>query len=241
MNKVFIYGSCTTRDSVHLWEEYSLQLSGYTARQSLISAMAGGSTNGFDLSGIASSFQKRMVLNDLRGSALQETLLATKSGDFVFWDLTDERNGTYELSDGRIITAVAFSTNGLRHSVSTHKKVRFATPEFRTSWLAAAHRFSDILGEHRTRVIVNATPWAVANEDGTKTPQSYPPAEEFNTELAWMARSLSALGFSVISPADDQVFGDPLHQWGPAPFHFAERTYRSMCEQFRTTIDNLTK
>ena len=56
--RVFIYGSCVTRDAVEHWKDDERRVVGYVARQSLISALSPpGDAEQFRLSAIESPFQ----------------------------------------------------------------------------------------------------------------------------------------------------------------------------------------
>lgn len=56
MKKVFIYDSCVTRDAVPQFQNFGLEMVGYVARQSLISAFSKADISKFDLRKISSSF-----------------------------------------------------------------------------------------------------------------------------------------------------------------------------------------
>ena len=65
MNKVFVYGGCVTRDVFELLK-HDHELSGYVARQSLISASSPPSNLGDDLP--ETNFEMRAVKGDLNSS-----------------------------------------------------------------------------------------------------------------------------------------------------------------------------
>lgn len=228
MNSVLIYGSCTTRDSVDFWDPNYLQLTDYIARQSLISASSPGSVDGFDLEGIKSSFQRRMVKFDLLGNAITRILEHVGNGGICIWDLTDERNGAIELSTNRWVSGTAISTQGLRHNYSPVGRLFFEQPEFQDRWSKCAEMFAQLAGDRRERIFVNLTPWASKFEDGTSVPESFPTTEKFNRGLDMMGSVLENLGFPVSRIAEEEVSAAKVHQWGPAPFHYSVATYHKM-------------
>lgn len=262
MTNIFIYGSCTTRDSVEFWPE-DLELQGYVARQSLVSAVAGGNTSGFNLQGIKSTFQKRMIKHDLNGAAIEQIKEAIESGAYVIWDLTDERNGFVRLEDGRICSSVAINHKELESSVTAMQHTKIADSDFLREWKKAADEFSEILGENKKYVRVNLVPWAeefnsddfglmtrILNSILTKLPRGWKknlnrytvpdsevPTAVFNGRLREMTNYLEQLGFVVVRLRDDEVKAALNHKWGPAPFHYDPETYRTMISKLRTSIE----
>lgn len=236
MTKIFIYGSCTTRDSVEFWPE-DIELQGYVARQSLVSAVAGGSTAGFNLQKIRSTFQKRMIKHDLNGAAIEQIQEAIESGAYVVWDLTDERNGFVELVDGRICSVVAINHKELGRSVESRKITKMIDPEFSQVWKKAADYLSTVLGENRKQVLVNQTPWAEKFENGEQVPYSEVPTPVFNELLKEMTGFLEHLGFTLVELKSNEVKSSPDHKWGPAPFHYHDETYRTMISRIETAIN----
>lgn len=236
MTKIFIYGSCTTRDSVEFWPE-NLELQGYVARQSLVSTAAGGSTAGFNLQRIKSTFQKRMIKHDLNGAATEQIQEAIESGAYVVWDLTDERNGFVELVDGRICSVVAINHKELRCSVESRKITKMVDPDFLQEWKKAADYLSEVLGEKKKKVLVNHTPWAENFENGDPVPHSEVPTPIFNELLKEMTGYLEGLGFSLVELKSDEVKSSLDHKWGPAPFHYHDETYRIMISRIKAVID----
>lgn len=237
MTEIFIYGSCTTRDSVDSWGD-DLSLAGYVARQSLLSATAGGNTRGFDVQAISSTFQKRMIKNDLNGNAIQKMIEALDSGAIVVWDLTDERNGFVELSDGRICSAVAIAHKELKQTARVVKHTKFIDPTFLIEWKRAALDLSETLGSRKSRVIVNHTPWAEKFDTGEFVSDSEVATPVFNVMLKEMTTHLESLGFPIAKLSDDEVRATRQHKWGPAPFHYSDETYRIMVKRIREQIQS---
>lgn len=238
MTDIFIYGSYTTRDSVDFWPD-DMSLTGYVARQSLVSAVSGGDIRGFNLRGIKSTFQKRMIKQDLNGDAIEKVTSALDSGSYVIWDLTDERMGFVELEDERVCTAVAITHNELTRSVDVVSRTNFTDPEFLQKWMNSAKTFGDVLGEKKRRVIVNHTPWARRFNDGQVVKDSDVPTSIYNRILERMTNYLSELGFSVVKLSPEEVKASPNHKWGSAPFHYDDQTYVKMVNRLESCIYSL--
>lgn len=103
MKKVFILGSCVSRDAFALEEskeQYSVV--NYIARTSFASSFHSQKTINVDTSTIPSIFQKRMVENDL--FKLTENAIKNTEFDILLVDLIDERFRLFISEDGEIFT-----------------------------------------------------------------------------------------------------------------------------------------
>lgn len=229
--RVFIYGSCVSRDAVELWDPEKLELAGYIARQSLISAVAPPSDAAeFRLSQIASSFQRRMLRGDVESSLLPALESAKEDYDVILWDLTDERNGVQRLPDGGWVTRLRNFQKEQLFRGTLGDILAPATPEHSREWNRALDVF---LGRLDTigvldRLVLNDTRWATSDDTGAP----FTEAELFlNAQLDRMVRSIKAAGIQVISPHPDSVVASSNHRWDRAPFHYIDATYTSMTDQ----------
>lgn len=237
--RVFIYGSCVTRDAVEFWDPEQFEMSGYVARQSLISAMAPASdVEGFRLSQIDSSFQRRMMRGDIESSLLS-TLESTKDDyDVLLWDLTDERNGVQQLPDGGWITRLR---NFQKEQLVRGKLGAILTPaegEHSKMWNRALDSFLSSLDSIGVldRLVLNDTRWATADDAGVP----FSDQETFlNPHLARMSRSIQAAGVPAAAPDPASVVASTNHKWDRAPFHYVEATYHSMTSSVQALAPTL--
>lgn len=237
--RVFIYGSCVTRDAVEFWDPAQLEMAGYIARQSLISAMSPASdVEGFRLSQIDSSFQRRMMRGDIESSLLP-TLESTKDDyDVLLWDLTDERNGVQQLPDGGWITRLR---NFQKEQLFRGHLGAALTPtddDHSRMWNRALDSFLSSLDAIGVldRLVLNDTRWASA--DDADVPFS--DQETFlNPLLARMSRSIQAAGVPAIAPDPATVVASTNHKWDRAPFHYTEATYHTMTSSLRALAPSL--
>lgn len=236
--RAFIYGSCVTRDGVDLWPEYGLELAGYIARQSLISAYAPADPHHFKTGSIPSSFQRRMAEGDIRGNL--RTALADQADrlDALIWDLTDERLGVILVPSGGVVTRVVRYDRGIYVGPGRlDKRMALGESQHLEMWGRALDHFLcdlEALGL-RSRTIVNATPWSESFADGAPTGGD-PSAAEFNTALAPYLELVRARGLRVATPEPASVRAEPDHKWGPAPFHYTTTSYRAALEQIRYEV-----
>lgn len=87
--EILIYGSCVSRDALEFDSEKRLKLIDYFARSSLASSMSNNVINDIPTHNIHSSFQKRMVENDLNKSIL--AIIKQSKYDILLVDFIDER------------------------------------------------------------------------------------------------------------------------------------------------------
>lgn len=237
--RVFIYGSCVTRDAVEFWDPEKLEMAGYVARQSLISAMSPASdVEDFRLSQIESSFQRRMMRGDVESSLLPTLAAAKDDYDVILWDLTDERNGVQQLPDGGWITRLR---NFQKEQLFRGKlgRILAATDgEHSKLWNRALDGFLAELDKAGLldRLVLNDTRWATTDDAG----EPFSVQETFlNGHLDRMSRSIRAAGVPVIAPEPSTVVASTNHKWDRAPFHYVEETYASMTSRLLSAAATL--
>lgn len=243
---VTVYGSCVARDTVGLAGGGCIDLVGYVARQSLLSVGSDASAHFPSDARIDSAFQRRMMVGDFRGDALDRLAAAAESTDLVLWDLTDERHGVHVLEDGSIVTrsidlvrqdeALAVAEQG-RH-LSLGDDEHFALWSRRAAAFAEELRAVGLFG----RTVVLQVPWALVTSDGEPTPWSMGwRAQDANAAFLRYFDSLRALGFTVIELQPLAVLADPGHQWGLAPFHYTHETYEEITRRILEAAETLVE
>lgn len=228
--RVFIYGSCVSRDTFEHLNPEQFELVEYVARQSVLSAY----TKPVELMApptLKSRFQQRMITGDFSSSL--RSLLATHSSaiDFVLVDLTDERLGAYMLPDGSFVTRSVelIESGGEQYLPQGTKHIAFGTQQHFDYWTTAM----EYIGEQmRTRmpqatIVLLDIPWAEWSETGAQTPGSFGmQAADANPVFHSYTRvAAQALGAHVISMEPSEVLSSPHHPWGDAPFHYTEEVY----------------
>lgn len=236
--RVMIYGSCVARDAIALADAESVELRGYVARQSLISAGDDASAHLPNALGITSKFQQRMIRNDFSGNLL--TRLEEVSGDIdvLLWDLTDERHGVHRFADGRIVTRSidtirAETVSGLLEST---EHISFGTDEHFALWRESVDAFDGCLREFRLfeKTIVLDVPWALRTTEGKTTPWSMGVrAGDANKNYQRYYDYLRQTGHHMVELPLELVLADPHHKWGLAPFHYTPEVYREVLWQLR--------
>lgn len=133
--KVAIFGSCVSRDTVEFMPE--AEVVAYVARHSAASLKAPHGTDGIDLDGLTSAFQKRMVTSDLKGTGVERIVRNAKDLDVVLLDLVDERRGFWLFPNGtRMTNSLEVESCGAARDArrSGARLVEFGTDEHFSYW-----------------------------------------------------------------------------------------------------------
>lgn len=232
--KVFIWGSCVSRDSFEYFGK-RYELLGYVARQSMISS---GNVVELDtLPQLTSPFQQRMNAGDAAGNAVELIASVARQTSLLLLDLCDERLGVIDVGDGRYLTRTVerIRTGADEKLLAEYRRIKFGSPQHLQLWTSAFTRVVDQLVKLRLtrRTLVLAPPWATETVQGSPTPASF-------GLKAPRANELFALYYDVIRRAGIRVVGTDLpvlsddhHKWGPAPFHYDLTTYEAILTSVR--------
>ncbi len=230
MQKIFIYGSCVSRDSVDWWPEFGFELHGYVARQSLVSSQShvDRTTIAFDFASIPNQFPQEMALGDVSGN-LNRTIREYEP-TVILWDLCDERGGVIQLPFGDFITSnVVYIDNPIEGRV-----ISIRDDEHFELWKHALDQF--LRSVEGVRVVINATPWAVKNDKGKPVNGDSAKAVNFNKMIEPYIEELEARGLEIIRVDQSKAIARSDHKWGEAPFHYVDGTYREMLVQLKALL-----
>lgn len=236
--RVLVYGSCVARDTVEFAAADSVDLRGYIARQSLISAGSDAAAHVPETMSTTSAFQQRMIVADFAGSLFERIANAAHDIDVLLWDLADERHGVYRFEDGTVATR---SIDTLRmpefeERFAGAEHIPFGTEEHFAIWSERVDRFVALLRQHGIfdRTVVLEVPWAVLTTEGSPTPWSMGVrAKDANRSYEPYYALLHERGFRVVGLPAEVVLADPAHRWGLAPFHYTPEVYRELLRQLR--------
>ena len=239
--RVFIAGSCVSRDTFGRIPAKAASIVGYVARQSLISTWKPPRSVTLDLSAIKSAFQRTVTQGAIRGDLIAR-LVQTRP-DFLVLDIVDERAGVYELDDGTYLTrAIEVDYFGLQRQfedriVALHQ---FRSESHLDLYLEALASFRRVLDEKlpRTRLLVVAPEWATRFEDGSRTSTSYGllPAEANLIQEVYFAAIREQLPVEAFIGRDLATVAAADHRWGPGCFHFRESEYAAMAAAIRARL-----
>lgn len=224
--KIFILGSCVTRDALELAKKGQFVLTDYLARTSIASAFQDNAIFEYDTSKIASAFQRRMVDNDLLKSTTN-TLINTDF-DFLVIDLIDERFDIVKNDKNQYFTL----SSEFKDNISLKDNIKLLKPnddELFELWCKGWDKFISIAKENDFyhKIILNKVFWT--NKD-TENKLVYP------DYVGWIARNnqwLSRLytyiekskDIKIISYPEESFLINKEHKWGCQPYHYADSLY----------------
>lgn len=230
-NRVFILGSCVSRDAFEL-SGHGFELAGYVARTSLASAFL---TRPAPVAvrekvpRIASRFQRRMVDIDLRKRA--SAVIQSAEFDFLLLDLIDERFNLARFGGSNTAPELFTLSRELAGVCGwSGPLVAPGTNQHLGAWKRGVGRLFKVVAP--SRIIVNRAFWASRSEDGQLL-ENQPLIEASNRMLRVMYGYLERNGVAGIIDYPDGIFADPGHRWGVAPFHYTMRVYEAMIRQLR--------
>lgn len=235
--RVLVYGSCVARDTVEAAGD-RIDLRGYVARQSLLSAGSDASAHLPEDLGLESSFQARMVRADFAG-LLPARLEELADGiDLLLWDLADERHGVHRFSDGTFVTRSIDTIRSEAVAAVLDEAVHlpFGDDGHFALWRERATRFVEELRRQGLleRTVVLEVPWALRTTEGAPTPWSMGVrAGDANARFARYYATLHDLGVRTIALPPESVLADPGHRWGLAPFHYAPGVYAEVLRRLQ--------
>ena len=181
--KIAIFGSCVSRDTAEFIPD--AEVVAYVARHSVTSLVAPHGTDGVDISGLNSTFQKRMVTSDLNGNGIARIVKNAKDLDLVLIDLVDERRGYWLFTDGTTMTnSLEVESCGAARDArrAGARLVDFGTDEHFESWKSGFEKLIEglVAADLWDRTVLLDIEWAAAL-DGAQHPQ--------NDRLAKLGRS----------------------------------------------------
>ena len=232
--RVLVVGSCVSRDTFEFLRPEYFALHGYVARQSLVSAFGRGGAPHFDLSGLTSAFQRRMLEGDARSSLPGVVADLADEVDLVLWDLVDERLGLLDHDDG-MVTTDSVELRQARHdglAPDGPSGPAFGSPEHLTRFKGVLPQWRELLTRTGllSRTVLVAPPWAEVTQTGEAALSSFglEAASANERSQEYLSAAVDVLGIPVLGQELTEVRSDTGHQWGPAPFHYDDATYLAL-------------
>lgn len=213
--KVFVYGSCVSRDPFELATK--LELVDYRSRSSLGSAFASLPLNWqsqVNLAAVGSPFQRRMVTADVTKTLADD--LREADFDALVLDFIDERMSTVEIGGSVVTDSPELEATGF---VADPERKR--EPWTDDGWQLRKAGIAALLDVvDPSRIIVNRAFWATKDNEG----------QEF-VQAAWITknnvflRDLYAIfeavpGVRFVDYPERLMVADSRHRWGRQPYHF---------------------
>lgn len=237
MARIYVYGSCVSRDSFDFLDKSRHQLLGYTARQSLISATGKPYPIAAQTGRLESRFQIRNLQGDFDGSIFRTLLDVGAQAEYVFWDLTDERLGVMKLSDGAYITrSVELLQSGLLEGQDDAEWIKFGSEEHFVLWEESVKRFAEFTQAHaiESKIVLFNLPWSMWDDDGVPLNKTWDmfPDEANNLFARYVAVIRKHMNVRCLELPWDRTVSSKTHKWSLAPYHYQDQVYGLIAEQF---------
>lgn len=237
MARVYVYGSCVSRDSFEFLDKSQHQLLGYTARQSLISATSSPYLAEAQAGTLESRFQIRNLQGDFDGSIFGTLLDVADQADYIFWDLTDERLGVIKVSDAAYITrSVELIQSGLIGGIDEADWIKFGSDRHFALWQEAVRKFAKFSDTHsvQSKLVLFNIPWSMSDDTGAPLPRAWDMfPDEANNHLArYVAAVREHMEVNYIELPWEMARSSATHKWGLAPYHYLDRVYEAIAERF---------
>lgn len=241
MAGIFMSGGCVIRDSFEqLKDEH--RLTGYVARQSLISAASRPSSYGGDFE--PKNFEDRQVVGDLSSSLFQRIAEVAEETDLFVIDLLVERLGVLALPDGSYVTRTPHlnKTGALGELFLSAPTLKLGSREHFELWAPAARQLVAALRDLGLleRTMLLETPFATTTLTGTAVkPYIGWTPEDVVAKYAPYYGLLSELGMPSERIPDELVVSDDNHKWGASPFHYAPQTHDWLRDTIRRRLERV--
>ncbi|MFE4196517.1 DUF6270 domain-containing protein [Paenarthrobacter sp. NPDC056912] len=239
MARIFVYGSCVSRDSFEFLDKSEHELIGYTARQSLISATGSPYPASANAGTLESRFQIRNLQNDFDGTIFRTLADVASSADFIFWDLTDERLGVIKVGhDSYITRSVELLQSGLIDNIGDPEWIKFGSNEHFELWRNSVVNFADFVRAHsiESKIVLFNLPWSMHDDFGAPIQKSWGmfPDEANNLLAKYMGVLREHLNLATIELPWEMAVSSRDHKWRLAPYHYHDDVYQAVVNQFNS-------
>ncbi|MEQ4567615.1 DUF6270 domain-containing protein [Paenarthrobacter sp. CAP02] len=241
MARIFIYGSCVSRDAYEFLDKANNELLGYTARQSLISAVNKPFLANAAAGSLTSRFQVKNLQGDFDGNVLGTLTEVSKTADFIFWDLTDERLGVLEVeADTYITRSTELVQSGLLNDLGTRTWIKFGTDEHFALWEDAVNRFAQLARSEgfQTKIVLFNLPWSMYDDEGGVLGRYWAmtPDEANNTFARYVAAIRNHMDVFLLELPWAATTSSRTHKWTLAPYHYVDKVYQEVVADFSRLI-----
>ncbi|EPF71606.1 DUF6270 domain-containing protein [Acinetobacter rudis] len=238
--KVFIQGSCVTRDAFPFSEGYDIVH--YGARSSLATLASNKINANYDLSSISSDFQRRMLVDDHNRNLLAN--IEDKDFDIFILDFIDERDGLINIDGNGFVTNLPeFRSLDLEKQSSQVLKIEPRSDELFNLFCSGFDRLYSKLVEINKQdcCCINQVYWAKIKDDGTKIYGNTDYIDEENKFLEkiynYIRQNYSDVRFMTYESS--KLIANSKHKWGLTPFHYVDDVYKTFLSNLEKKLASL--
>lgn len=225
--KVFIWGSCVSRDCFNYPSSSSFEIVKYHARCSCASAMSKPiHLTDLNLDKIKSKFKRQVIIDDLKKQLLLD--LKRTEFDILLIDFIDER---FPLKiDKRGIFTVSAELQETEYVALNENIVSVGEEKRFSLWHDAWNKFIDFCNRHgiRDKIVLNCVFWTDHMENGEPIPiftRNYIIRHNAFLERIYDVVKKDIPSTRQICYSEDLLIANSKHRWGISPFHYIENLY----------------
>lgn len=220
--KVFILGSCVSRDPFELDDKKEFEVVNYIARSSLASLIGKPYIDKKIIDNLDSQWLQKQLHNDMEKSLFLHLL--DKEFDILLMDFIDER---FDLSIKKeVIHTASTEYKEALYTPNQYNTIKGFSDEKFKLWEQGLKKLVDFLTIHKLidTVVLNRVYWTnKIGENGViNTKYSTDYIKKANDDLERMYLKIIQLipNIKIIDYPKNILFSDPNHKWGLAPFHY---------------------
>ena len=227
MKKIYIAGSCVTRDAFTPDTKSDFEVVNYYARYSLARLLypevkLNLSDASFEKK-VSSPFQRKLLKNEFSNNLIDS--LSETEFDYLVIDCVDERFGLIYYNHSGYVTNSDELRNAQLFNHKTALKIPCNSMEFFEFWRNGLKR---IIGTVNTeKIIINNVYWTnkLNNGNNISTNGNVKYHNEMVSNLYRIAKEEGIPEQNFVNYPDNIFVGDLNHRWGPSPFHYVKEVY----------------
>lgn len=242
--KVFIQGSCVSRDAIEFKGEKDIKLVRYGARSSFAIFPLRKLNKSYKMENLVSAFQLRMLNDDHERNLLKH--LRVYDFDVVLIDLIDERFNLVNLDgNGYVTYSNEFKKTGQLQKAAKVDTIRAFTNKHRFLILQGFEIFFEKLRAMNKEncCYLNAVYLAKFDELGNRTPESEEYINRVNEFLSTMYQAIKLFfpEINLIEYDEKDFVAKSNHKWGCAPFHYVDDLYYKTLDKLCSSYNIFNK
>ena len=225
--KVFIAGSCVTRDAFTPDTKKDFEIVDYYARYSL--ARLNYPTVNLDISDVLfeekvpSAFQRKLLKNEFSNNLLES--ISKADFDYLVIDCVDERFGLIRYKNLSYVTNSDELRKAQLFNTRTALKVPCYNREFNHFWRNGLKKIIEEIGAKK--IIINNVYWTnnLNNGANISTKENVERCNRMVSKLYKIAKEEGIPDKNFVNYPQNILIGDADHRWGPSPFHYVNDVY----------------
>lgn len=241
--KIFVFGSCVSRDAFEFDERNEFEVTKYYARSSFASISAKPKILTDVVNKIDSPWQARMVKADMSKEVLSD--LSKTDCDAVLIDFIDERFSLLSDQDSLYTVSTEFKKAAGVEFLKSGKLIKPFSKDKLYLCSKGIDKISKELCGSDKKIIVNKVYWAtkiykaghIVSIEDEKTLIAIKEANAFLNNL-YNLISLKMPEVQFLEYSEGLLYCDENHKWGIDPFHYNESLYKEALRKLKNALSS---